>query len=69
MSEEQETHMLTGAYALGAVDDLEAARVRELLRTSPEAAAEVRRLVDRLRDRSSAGGERLAAIRALRCDD
>ncbi len=42
MSEEQETHMLTGAYALGAVDDLEAARVRELLRTSPEAAAEVR---------------------------
>ena len=42
MSEDQETHMLTGAYALGAVDDLEAARVRELLRTSPEAAAEVR---------------------------
>ena len=42
MSEEQETHMLTGAYALGAVDELEAARVRELLRTSPEAAAEVR---------------------------
>lgn len=34
--------MLTGAYALGAVDDVEAARVRELLRTSPEAAAEVR---------------------------
>ena len=42
MSEDQETHMLTGAYALGAVDELEAARVRELLRTSPEAAAEVR---------------------------
>lgn len=42
MSDERETHMLTGAYALGAVDDLEAARVRELLRTSPEAAAEVR---------------------------
>ena len=42
MSDERETHMLTGAYALGAVDELEAARVRELLRTSPEAAAEVR---------------------------
>ncbi len=42
MSEDRETHMLTGAYALGAVDDLESARVRELLRTSPEAAAEVR---------------------------
>lgn len=42
MSENRETHMLTGAYALGAVDDIEAATVRELLRTSPEAAAEVR---------------------------
>ncbi len=42
MSENRETHMLTGAYALGAVDDIEAAKVRELLRTSPEAAAEVR---------------------------
>jgi len=42
MTDERETHMLTGAYALGAVDDLEAARVRELLRTSPEATAEVR---------------------------
>lgn len=42
MTDERETHMLTGAYALGAVDDLEAARVRELLRNSPEAAAEVR---------------------------
>lgn len=42
MSEERELHMLTGAYALGAVDDLEAARMREMLRTSPEASAEVR---------------------------
>jgi anti-sigma-K factor RskA len=42
VTDDRETHMLTGAYALGAVDDLEAARVRELLRTSPEAAAEVR---------------------------
>jgi anti-sigma-K factor RskA len=42
MSDERDLPMLTGAYALGAVDDLEAARVRELLRSSPEAAAEVR---------------------------
>lgn len=42
MSDERELHMLTGAYALGAVDELEAARMREMLRTSPEAAAEVR---------------------------
>lgn len=42
MSEERDLHMLTGAYALGAVDDVEAARMRQMLRTSPEAAAEVR---------------------------
>ncbi len=42
MTEERELHMLTGAYALDAVDDLERARVRELLSYDPEAAAEVR---------------------------
>lgn len=42
MTEERELHMLTGAYALDAVDDLERARVRELLTYDPEAAAEVR---------------------------
>ncbi len=46
MSDERELHMLTGAYALGAVDELEAARMREMLRTSPEASAEVRSFIE-----------------------